>query len=187
MIRTASTLAAVLALGLGLAACETATPYQPAAHGAAVYGGFTDQQIDSNHVRVTFQGNGATARTTVENYLLYRAAELTVKNGFDWFETVDNKTKDHPESFVVGGGYGVGYGYWRPSWRFHGRGGWRLGFGFGDPFWGDPWDDDFDVQTIDRYEADAQVVMGHGPKPDDHAFDARDVMAHLGPTIVRPS
>ena len=30
--------------------------------------------------------------------------------------------------------------------------------------------------------------MGNGPKPDDPAyFDASDVMANLGPTILRPA
>jgi hypothetical protein len=48
-------LAAVLASGLGLAACETATPYQPLTKGSAVAGGFTNQQLDADHFRVTFR------------------------------------------------------------------------------------------------------------------------------------
>jgi hypothetical protein len=182
MRRSAGALAAVLALGLGLSACETATPYQPAAPNAAVSGGFTDQQIDDTHFRVTFQGNSMTARKTVENYLLYRAAELTVKQGFDWFEMVDRKTHDRKEGYVVGPVYG--WGYWAPSWSFYGRRGWWGGPG---PYWGDPfWDDDF--QSIDRYQAEAEIAVGHGPKPDDpKAFDAHQVMTNLGPTIVRPS
>ena len=44
MRRTATALAAGLALSLGLAACETATPYQPLAASNAVSGGFTDQK-----------------------------------------------------------------------------------------------------------------------------------------------
>jgi hypothetical protein len=173
-------------LALGLAACETATPYQPAAPNTATAGGFTDQQIDSNHFRVTFQGNSVTPRQTVENYLLYRAAELTVKQGYDWFEMVDRKTNNQQEVFAAGPPYGW---YWHPYWRVWGRHGWRGGAYWGDPFWGDPFWDDFDVQTIDRYEAEAEIAMGHGPKPadDPKAMDAREVMSHLGPTIVRPS
>ena len=41
----------------------------------------------------------------------------------------------------------------------------------------------------DRYEATAEIFMGKGPKPvnDATAFDAREVIANLGPTIVRPT
>jgi hypothetical protein len=45
-----------------------------------------------------------------------------------------------------------------------------------------------DVRTVERYEASAEIVMGRGPKPADNAraFDARDVLARLGPSIVLP-
>jgi hypothetical protein len=77
--------AAIAAIGLvvGLSACETATPYQPLQQHSEVSGGFTDQRLDQNHARVTFQGNTVTSRETVETYLLYRAAEVTISQGFD--------------------------------------------------------------------------------------------------------
>jgi len=184
MIRTLTALAAVLALGAGLTACETATPYQPLAPHSAVSGGFTDQRLDADHFRVTFSGNSMTARQTVENYLLYRAAELTVSQGYDWFVTVDRHTDTRTTTYVdpMPGPYGY---YWRPYWRFHAGFGWRSW----DPWIGDPfWADRYDVTTIDRYEAQADIAVGHGPKPADNprAFDAHEVMANLGPNIVRP-
>jgi hypothetical protein len=189
MRRTATTLAACLALSLGLVACETATPYQPLATSNAVSGGFTDQKLDADHFRVSFDGNSLTSRETVETYLLYRAAELTVDQGFDWFEMVDRHTdRDRRTYYDPDPFYGPGYawGYWRPHWRFHGaRWGWRAW----DPFWGDPfWADSYDVTTIDRFDAEAEIAMHRGPKPadDPKAFDARQVMANLGPKIVRP-
>jgi hypothetical protein len=174
MKRSAIALASVLALGLGLSACETATPYQPATPNAG--GGFTDQKVDDTHFTVTFQGNSVTSRKTVENYLLYRAAELTVKQGFDWFEMVDRKTHNDRQAYVAGP-------YWEPYWHVHHRGWLGGGAYWGDPYWG------ADIQTIDRYEAEAEVAIGQGPKPasDPKAFDAHQVMANLGPTIVRPS
>jgi len=193
-IRTAAVVAAV-ALGAGLAACETATPYQPLQAGTAAAGGFTDQRIESDRFRVTFQGNTLTSRETVETYLLYRAAELTVAQGFDGFEMADRHT-DRDKRTYVGPDpfYGPGYrwGYWRPYWRYYG--GFRGGFGGGwrtwDPFWGDPfWADGLDVQTVQKFEATAEIVMRHGPKPagDARAFDAREVMANLAPKIRRPA
>jgi hypothetical protein len=175
-MKVTGALVAALGLTLGLAACETATPYQPLASGNAIYGGFTDKRLDDTHFRVTFQGNAVTSREQVDNDLLYRAAELTVQNGFDWFEMVDRNTHDRTTSYVVGG-------YWAPYWRVHGRWGW------GGP-WG-PWGpyDDADFETLDQYLAVADIGMGHGPRPagDARAFDARQVMQNLSAQITRPA
>ena len=190
--RTAAILtASVLVASLALAACETATPYQPLAASNATTGGFSDQKLENDRARVTFKGNSLTSRETVETYLLYRSAELTVQQGYDSFEMVDRHTdRDRrtyydPDPFYGRPGYA--WGYWRPYWRFHGRGrAWRTW----DPFWGDPfWGDDFDVQTIEQFEATAEIVMHHGPKPagEAKAFDARAVMDNLGPKILRPA
>src|SRR5258707_5288832 len=94
--------AAIAAIGLvvGLSACETATPYQPLRTGAQVSGGFTDQRLDQNHFRVTFQGNTLTSRETVESYLLYRAAEVTVSQGYDWFEAVERHTERNRQTYI---------------------------------------------------------------------------------------
>lgn len=177
---------AVLALAMagGLAACETATPYQPLRAGSQVSGGYSDLKLESNRWRVTFAGNSLTSRQTVETYLLYRAAELTVNQGYDWFEMADRQTDKHVQTFADPiGPYGYG---WAPYWRFHGRFGWRSW----DPFWGDPfWADSVDIQTIEQYEANAEIVMGHGAKPtgDPRAFDAREVLANLSGKIARPT
>jgi len=190
MKRTLLILAAAVSLG-ALAGCETATPYQPVAAGNAQWGGFTDSQIEAGRWRVTFQGNVMTDRATVENYLLYRAAELTVQQGFDWFETADRATDTHTSTFVEPDPFGYGYG-WRPYWRVYRHGYWAggpYGAPWGDPFWG-PYGGPFgpEVDTTERFEASAEIIMHHGPKPAGKrgAFDAKDVMANLGPKIVRP-
>lgn len=189
MTLRSAAIAAILLGGATLAACATPTPYQPNVPGQAVSGGFTDQQLDASHFKVTFSGNSLTSRDTVERYLLYRSAELTVAQGFDWFATVErqvdrtSRTYVEPDPFTYGPGR---FGYWRPYWRYYGVGpGWRRW----DPWYGDPfWADRVDVRTIEKYEATAEIVMGKGPPPpaDSHAFDARAVLANLGPTIVRP-
>ena len=43
--------------------------------------GFSEQRIEDDRYRITFRGNSSTSRETVENSLLYRAAELTVQTG----------------------------------------------------------------------------------------------------------
>lgn len=165
---------------LALSACATATPYQPAVGGGGA--GFSEARIENNRFRVSFQGNSLTSRDTVEMYLLYRAAELTLQNGYDWFATAERATERDtrfygtPDPF-----YGPRYGpHFRPSWRWYGRGYWSSW----DPFW----PRDYDVRQVDRYEATAEIVMGRGPKPagDPQAFDAREVVENLRPRVIYP-
>jgi hypothetical protein len=141
---------------------------------------------------VNFSGNSLTSRETVEGYLLYRAAELTVAQGYDWFAVVDRQTDRNARTYVEPDPfyrpwYGPSYNFWRPSWRYYGGGyGWRSW----DPFFGDPfWGDRMDVRTVERFEASAEIVMHRGPKPQDdaRAFDARAVMDNLGPRVLRPA
>lgn len=165
-------LAAVAGL---LAACATATPYQPSA--TAGYG-FQEQTIEQNRVRITFRGNTLTDRETVETYLLYRAAEITLQNGKDYFVVANRDTEEH--SRLQGEGFSrnrYGFSYWayRPHW------GWSPWY---DPFWDEP----SRYREVTRYEAIAEIAMFNGPKPanDANAFDAREVQANLQGRIVRP-
>jgi hypothetical protein len=188
MKRVLMTVLAAAALAGGLTACETATPYQQLNTSNASAGGYRDVRLDGSNWRVTFSGNSVTSRETVERYLLYRAAELTVNQGYDWFQEVqkdtDKKTDVFIDPFYSGWGYGYGYG-WRPYWRFR-YAGYYGGWASWGPGWAyDPWGPTY-VSTFDRYEALAQIVMGKGPKPDPRALDAREVMMNLGPGIVRP-
>jgi hypothetical protein len=191
MLKTSTIAALGFAATLGLAACETATPYQPNVHGNATSGGYSEQKLEPNRWRVNFVGNTMTSRETVEGYLLYRAAELTLQNGDDWFAMVDRDTQRNARTYVepdpfYNPWYGPGFGYWRPSWRYRTYGfGWRTW----DPFWGDPfWGDRVDVTTLENFEASAEIVSHKGPAPagDHRAFDAHAVVANLGPKIQYP-
>ncbi|MDF2389179.1 hypothetical protein JMG10_47655 [Nostoc ellipsosporum NOK] len=184
-------LALILAGSISLSACMTATPYQPATgNGTAVRNGYSDTQIESNRFRISFSGNSLTSRETVERYLLYRAAELTLQQGFDHFILSDRDTEKKTDIVREPGAWGPGpWGYWSPSWRFYRgpRWGWRSW----DPFFDDPFwrDRDWDYRTVTQYEAMAEVVMGKGPKPSDNlrAFDAHEVVSRLGPSIQMPT
>ncbi|HEY9217672.1 MAG TPA: hypothetical protein VIO94_06465 [Phenylobacterium sp.] len=191
MKRRAATLAAILVLGAGLTACATATPYQPNIPGQPVSGGFSEIRLEPDRFRVTFAGNSLTSRETVEGYLLFRAAELTLQQGADWFEIVDRQTDRTTRTYIdhdpfYHPWYGSGYYGWRPYWRYYGGGfGWRSW----DPYWGDPfWGDRYDVRTIDKFEASAEIMVHKGAKPegDPRAFDAHAVVESLGPRIQRP-
>ncbi|PXA89536.1 hypothetical protein DMC25_09290 [Caulobacter sp. D4A] len=184
---------AIAAVAAALSACATATPYQPAAPGQKASGGFSELRLEGDRYRVTFAGNSLTGRETVERYLLYRAAELTVQQGYDWFETADRRTDrtartviDEDPFMRPGFGYGYPYGAWRPSWRYYGPryGGWRAW----DPFWGDPFfANRAEIRTIEKFEASAEIVLHKGAKPsgDPRAYDAREIVKNLEPSIQR--
>lgn len=190
MLKKSAALFVAAALSAGLAACATPTPYQPNIRGASSAGGYSEVRVEPNRYRVNFTGNSLTSRETVEGYLLFRAAELTVESGYDWFTVVDRDTDKKSRTYVEPDPfyrpwYGS-YGFWRPSWRYYGGSyGWR---GW-DPFWGDPfWADRVDVRTVERYEASAEIVMQKGAKPTDDvkAFDARAVIENLKPRVQYP-
>ncbi len=197
MTLRAPLLAAIALTGVILVAgCETATPYQPlGAPGAQASGGYTDQQIEGDRWRVTFAGNSLTSRETVERYLLFRAAQLTLSHGYDWFTTVQRHTNRKTD--YLGDSFGPWGGYWGPEWGFYRRGyGWGYGAwggaGIGWNRWGD-WGPGWgagpvDIEQVDRYQASAEIVMGHGPKPasDPRAFDAHAVVEHLQGSIRSP-
>src|ERR1700742_1367227 len=77
---------------LVLSGCVTATPYQRASKHTSAEG-YSEQRLQDDRWRVTFSGNEVTSRQTVDSYMLFRAAELTLTSGFDWFETVDPSTE----------------------------------------------------------------------------------------------
>ncbi|MEQ8935077.1 MAG: hypothetical protein RIE56_04720 [Amphiplicatus sp.] len=167
---------AVCAL-LVLAACATATPYQPAATGKGY--GFSEQKIEENRYRITFRGNSSTTREMVENSLLYRAAELSILNGYDHFIMVENDTEakttysttTEPAFF---GRYAYGYPGYYYAFPYY-----AYGWGWGSPY-------DSYTREITRYSAVAFVTMHKGAKPSDNpqAFDAREVMENLRPLVL---
>lgn len=176
--------AAALSLGLAITACATPTPYQPLAKSSEISGGYSDQQISSDRYRITFEGNDVTERDTVERYLLYHAAEVTLRDGYDYFLLTNRRTDTQARTFIDPDPM---FGAWQPQWYYAGRGRYG-GFGPYSPFWG-PGYGRYETTEIRRYKANAEILMLRGKKPagDPAAFDARDVAAHLAPTIAKPA
>ena len=105
---------AFLLLTLLLASCTAPQPslYQP----LAGRDGYAEESLGKGLYRVTFQGNGATSKERVQNYCLYRAAELTLQMGGDRFAVHDKQTdqltqvtRDYYDSW--------GYPYYGPYHR----------------------------------------------------------------------
>jgi len=179
--------AAIASGALLVSGCATETTYRPATGKGFYRTGYSERQVETNRWLVTFAGNTVTDRDTVERYLLFRAAQLTLQNGYDYFVMVDRSTDRQAQTYSTPGpGWGAWGAGWGPSWRYYGRGfGWRAW----DPWWGDPfWGNNIDVRTVDRYEASAEIVMRKGAPAKDEvrAFNAKDVADRIGPTVVMP-
>ena len=144
-----------------VAACATETTYRPATGSGFYRTGYSDTQIEPNRFRVTFAGNTVTDRDVVERYLLFRAAELTLQNGYDYFVMADRDTDRQARTYSTPGAWGPGFGGWGGG---------------------------ADIRTIDRYEASAEIVMFKGTpeRGNVRAFNARAVVDSIGPTVKLP-
>lgn len=185
-----------------VAACATETPYRPATGSGFYRTGYSEARIEPNRFRVTFAGNSVTDRDTVERYLLFRAAELTVQNGYDYFVMADRDTDKQTRIYSTPGfgygyggfgpGFGGGYGgLWGPRWTFYGRYGGRFGSRYYDPFFDGPFGwggGGSDIESVDRYEASAEIVMRKGAPESGNvrAFNARNVIDTVGPSVKLP-
>ncbi len=78
------------ALALFLAACVASpTPYQVADGD----GGYTDRKLEDGAYQVTFTGNGATPRRSVQEAVLLRAAEVTLDANQGYFKVTGNSVE----------------------------------------------------------------------------------------------
>lgn len=57
------------------------TPYKS----AGLTGGYSDVQLSKDIYKVSFRGNGFTSNEKVQDYLLYRCAQLTDSKGYKYF------------------------------------------------------------------------------------------------------
>lgn len=155
-----------------LAACQTPTPFQPA---GASGKGYADTQLAANRFRVSFTGNSSTKREMVENYLLLRAAQVTMQAGYHWFlfDTRDTEAKTTYQSDFAG---------W-PG--FHGRGWYWHSWPYG-PGWGAG--ADISTRPITSYEAYAEIVLLTEAQARDNpkAIRAGDVLDHIGALAAPP-
>lgn len=147
---------------LSLAACATPTVYGPINPQGV---GFTEYRIQDNRYRVTFQGGGGAPSAQVEDYALLRAAELTLRDGYDWFRVVARQGESSGGSSprmsvgVGGSNYGGYYG-----------GGSSVGVGLGTSF---------DLSGGPRMAVTLEVLLGRGERPQE-AYDPRQIIRSIG-------
>jgi len=72
-----------------LAACLAPTPFQPAARDGS--DGYRVERLEQDHFRIRFAGNEATGPQQVATSLAYLAAEVTLRNGGDYYVVRNDK------------------------------------------------------------------------------------------------
>ncbi|CAK9041880.1 Uncharacterized protein SCF082_LOCUS24136 [Durusdinium trenchii] len=157
-----------------IAGCTSITPYAPADRGGQ---GYFDQKLETGKYRVTFEGNSVTDRATIENYVLFRAAEITLRDGYDYFSILDQNTETVSTFRTTGTTFG-------------GRGFGRRGFFYGGGFGGFG---GFGANTSTTRERLSYVIgviiqaeKGDKPAERPDAYDARQLIDNLGPTLTYP-
>lgn len=165
--------ASALAASTALAGCQSGpTPYQARAQSDL---GYAESRIESDRYRISFKGNSMTERETVEDYMLYRAAELTLQNGYDTFTIVERDTDKSTDVRNYGGHFRSRLSYMYFSPRYGWAGAW-------DPFWTPS-----SFREVTRYEAFAEIVMNRGSgNGGPNVFEAREVSQNLASRIQRP-
>ena len=161
-----------MAAALVLGACATATPYQPKTSGPNGFG-FSETKIEPGKYRVNFRGNASTDRATVENYILLRAAELSLQDGLGHFIIIEEDEAGTSNFNTTGFNNNFGFG-----------GGFR-NRGFGGGIGGTT-----SSRTRERRIFDIGVLVQGFPgiKAEDNyqAFNAEDVVQNLRPVALRP-
>ncbi len=168
-----SALSLTVLMAMILAACGGPTPYGGADNRGY---GYSETRIEKNRYRVKFSGNSLTARETVENYLLYRSAELTKEAGYDYF-VIETRATDKDTYYRSTFDDFPGYGFYYHRFPYH-RG---RGYGYGGSV-------TTTTRPVSQYTAYADIVMFKGAKNERNvkAFNAQDVLKTLGPRIRRP-
>ncbi|MDE1937821.1 MAG: hypothetical protein KGI68_02275 [Alphaproteobacteria bacterium] len=150
-----------------MSGCQTVTAYHPQTANDRT--GYSDEQLSDNRYRVTFTGNSTTPRDLVEDYLLLRSAEVTLKAGYHYFvfDTRDTKAKTTYHSDFVGWPGWPGYGWYWHSWPY------------------DPGMATADSFPSTRYDAYAEIVVltDEQAKNEPRAVNAEEVLKHVGPEV----
>lgn len=147
-----------------LAACASTGPTLYGPQTAARGAGYSEYRLEAGRYRVTFKGNPGAPVNQVSDYALLRAAELALRDGYDWFRVADRVTQQigtgGGSTLSIGGGSGS---YGRRS---------AVGLGVGTSF---------NLGPGPAVSSSMEVVFGKGQPPRGaDVYDARAIVRTVG-------
>ncbi len=157
------TISLIAASALVLTSCASLAPYGPqmTARGQ----GYSELQIEQDRFRVTYSGVGAPG--PVADRALYRAAQLTLEQGYDWFEVTQRWVDGRPDS---AGGVQPSVSIGAGSSRYGGWSSSGVGVGLG-----------LNLSGPSATSTTLEIVMGRGAMSDRReAYNARSVIESIG-------
>jgi len=132
--------------------------------------GYRNSAITNHHYLVSYTGNYGLARSTVDKFALFRAAELTLAHDHDRFRIVSRETSPVTKTRSLSNtNFGMGWvaPYWAPPY---------IGTEAGFPV---------TVSSKTRYESVLDIQIGPKvPKNGSDVYNAREVKRHLAPTVA---
>lgn len=167
-----ASIAVVIAFAAGLGACASTPKYTPA-DDAEDYGHYSTR-LDENRYRIVYNGNRSTGLNTTRDYALLRAAELTLGDGYDWFQVVDRESATISESQPQ-----TGFSYERAYYVERSCG--LLGCSQSVRPWTTTRVDMNDGRSRTKHTHVLEIVMGKGSVPQDggNYYDAETVAKSL--------
>ncbi|GAB3671783.1 CC0125/CC1285 family lipoprotein [Salinisphaera aquimarina] len=146
-----------------LAACASGPAYRPAVRADDF--GYRDTMLTSDRFRVSFSGDYAMARESVETFALFRAADVALAHGATHFRI--NSRETSPVTSNGGGpSTSIGYGYGYP---FFGTG---IGYSSGG-------------YSRTRYETVLEIQIGPDiPDSGPEIYDANELKRNLSPSVA---
>jgi hypothetical protein len=162
-------------LVLGLSSC--ATKYAQRGSWPDMYG-YRDEPVDGSTYQISFYGNSATPVSDVNRYALFRAAEITIEKGFDYFVVIDaqHDATTNSSTMAMAGGHSTSIEH------------------AVDPQTGQmvpvavtTSNPEYMTSTTTEHSVMKTIRMFKGVRPADNAaaYDAKSMLTVMGPTINR--
>ncbi len=163
----------IFILLVGISGCAGPTHYRPSEDGT----GYSDSQIGGDRYWVSYTANSITSYRKLEQYNLYRSAQITLESGQESFVVMDKNSApaDFPDYVDAGSRF-----YRHHDFEHH-----HLWFGdrvFSDEF------SALNSKSLTRNAAAIMITVFSGidPPVEGKVYQAREVIELFGPSVVRP-
>jgi hypothetical protein len=165
-------LKSIVFLGLALLLQSCGSTYAPTGqYGGIPHGGYGETRVSVDKFLVYFSGNAYNSDAEIKRYLLYRCAELTLNQGYDYFVVLSTTTSSLDVAVTTQSSTQQVAAY--P--RTYSRSTQYAGYQTREAYWPPA-----DRRMKQGSQAYIQMFQGSIPPGLPHAFNAARLIAHFG-------